>query len=162
MSLLGTAATLAAAVTTGLTGGAYLAFTVMVLPALDGAAASDAIATMQRVNVAAVRPPFMIVFFGSVLTAVAAAVSTLAAGDPTGTRALRLAGAGLAVGAFVITVAVNVPLNDGLAAIPPGTPDASGAWAQYSRSWGGANLIRGLVSVAGCAALVASITSGRS
>ena len=156
MSHLGTTATLAAAVTTGLTGGVYLAFTAMVLPALNGAVASDAVATMQRVNVAAVRAPFMIVFFGSVLTAVVAAVATLATGDPAGTRVLRLAGAGLAVGAFVTTVAVNVPLNDGLAAVSTGS-DSAETWAAYAQSWGAANLVRGALSAAAVVALIASV-----
>lgn len=157
MTLIGTTATITAAVTTGLTGGVYLAFTTMVMPALHGAGTAEAVATMQRVNVAAVRAPFMIVFFGSAATAVAAAIAQVASGHLTSLGALRLIGAGLAVGAFAITVAVNVPLNDALAATTPGTAEAATTWARFEGSWGTANLVRGLASIAATAALVASL-----
>lgn len=161
MTSLGTTATIAAVVTTGLTGGIYLAFTTMVLPALHGSAAAGSVATMQRINVAAVRGPFMIAFFGSVITAAAAAAIALVTGDPVSRRALRLVGAGLAVTAFMITAVVNVPLNDALAAVSPDSTEAAEAWGRYTRSWGPANLVRALVSIAATATLAASLLTSR-
>jgi uncharacterized membrane protein len=95
-------------VTNGLLAGIYLAFVVAVMPALRGLPDDTFVHVMNRINVVIVNPAFLAVFLGAPLLAV-----TLAAmrRDP-----LTIAAAGGAVVAVVITIAFNVPLNDGLAA----------------------------------------------
>ncbi|WP_433798898.1 anthrone oxygenase family protein [Actinomycetospora sp. CA-084318] len=99
------------ALTGGLLGGVYLAFDLAVLPALRrvpvGAPGPDPGDTMRAINVAIVRPSFLALLFGAPAFAVAAAVL---APSP-----LSIGSAALQVGGLVVTMAVNVPLNDRLA-----------------------------------------------
>ena len=129
---LDTAMTVTAAVLAALAGGVYFTFAAMALPALRALPAAQATSAMRRINVSAVRPPFMVVFFGGALTCAAFAL----------------------VG-FVITIVRNVPLNNGLAVDSPST-DAR--WRRFDRSWGRANIARSLASILGSVALTASLS----
>ena len=91
----------------GLLAGIYLAFVVAVMPALHGLPDDTFLRVMKRINVVIVNPAFLTLFLGAPVLAV-----TLAAvrRDP-----LTIAAAVAAVVAVITTLAVNVPLNDGLA-----------------------------------------------
>lgn len=150
--LFQTVATTTAAVCAGATGGMYVAFSTMVMPALNSRAASEAIAAMQRINVLAVRPPFMVLFFGC---AVASVVAGAAAGTSNTHGLLRFAGAVLSLTSFGMTVAVNVPLNNRLARVA-GAGDPA-AWQSFAQPWTRANSLRGVLALAGAAALAGSL-----
>lgn len=159
MSLVETVATTAAAVCAGATGGVYVAFSTMVMPALNTRAASEAVAVMQRINVRAVRPPFMTLFFGGALASVVAGVASLTSETPS---MMRLTGAALSLASFGLTVTVNVPLNNALARLPAGTgsgagPDNLGGWRAFERPWTRANSMRAALALAGAAALAGSL-----
>lgn len=108
MSTLGTVVATAAAVCAGATGGVYFAFSSMVMPALHARPVTEAIHAMQRVNVMAVRLPFMIVFFGGALASAAAAVTAGTGGAPAEQAPLRLAGAVLSLASVAVTIAASV------------------------------------------------------
>ena len=149
---LETFATTTAAVCGGATGGVYVAFSTMVLPALNARAASEAVSAMQRINVLAVRPPFMTLFFGG---AIASVISGVTAGTADAQGLLRVTGAALSLAGFGITVAVNVPLNNALARVSgEGDPNA---WRAFERPWARANTVRGALALAGAAALAGSL-----
>lgn len=160
-SVIETVAITAAAVCAGATGGVYLAFTSMVMPALTSRSASEAIGVMQRINVQAMRPPFMFFFFGGALASAVAGVTTAASETPS---VLRLVGVALSLASFGVTVAVNVPLNNSLARIPlglgtgngPGQAD-SGAWRAFERPWTRATTVRAALALGGTAALAGSL-----
>lgn len=147
-----TVATTAAAVAAGATGGVYIAFSTMVMPALNARAAGEAIGTMQRINVLAVRPPFMALFFGGAVASVVAGATAVAGEAP---NLVRLAGVALSLASFGLTVAVNVPLNNALARVP-GSGDQN-AWQAFEGSWTRANTVRGVLALAGAAALTGSL-----
>lgn len=149
---LTTVATSAAAVGSGLTAGVLLAFSISVMPALKTRPAADAMATMQQINVAIVSPIFMTVFLGGAAAAVAAAVSAFASGDDS--RLLVGVGAALfVVGCVVVTTAINVPLNDTLAAVEPGAPSAAETWSRYLDRWTTWNHARTAAATVGCIVL---------
>ena len=145
-------------------GGVYLAFSAMVMPALRSRPAADAIATMQHVNVAAVRAPFMAVFFGSAAAAVAVVVVEVlrarSADDASLGTALGLAGALLSLAGFVVTVAYNVPRNDLVAALDPTSVADQARWLALAREWTSANSLRGGLSLLGAALLGARVHLG--
>ncbi|WP_314149646.1 anthrone oxygenase family protein [uncultured Leifsonia sp.] len=142
-----------AALTTAAAGGVYLGFSALVMPALarsrDGAGAA---AAMNRINVLAPRSSFLIAFLGSALACVAAGVLVLGR-LPALDALLALLGAVLGVAGFAITVAVNIPLNNRLAA----SGDDAAAFAAFERPWRRANSARGAVSLVGAASLVAAL-----
>ncbi|MDL5158445.1 anthrone oxygenase family protein [Actinomycetospora termitidis] len=127
MSVLGVVAPVAG----GVLAGVYLAFDLAVMPALRRSrvpvgAPDDPAETMRAINVAIVRPSFLALLFGAPVLAVVAAVV-----EPT---PWTVAAAVLQVGGLVVTMAVNVPLNDGLA--------AGGPWERFVGPWTRAHRVR--------------------
>jgi uncharacterized membrane protein len=138
---------LLAALTTAVTGGVYVAFSAMVMPSLRDS--PDATGTMNRINVRAPRSFFKVAFFGSLLTCLAGGVLVL--GElPEPDAVLALVGAVAGVAGFVVTVAVNIPLNNRLAA---GTV----AYPAFAARWRRANAWRGLFSLVGATALATAL-----
>lgn len=159
--MLSSSTHLVAAGAAAVTGGVYLAFSAMVMPALRSRPAADAIATMQHVNVQAVRAPFMLVFFGGAAAAVAVEVvevvraltdGGLGVGTVTG-----LAGAALALASLVVTVVYNVPRNDLVAELDPTSVADQARWLALAREWTTANSLRGALSVLGAGLLGARV-----
>lgn len=137
---------MAAGTGSALVGGFYFAFSALVMPALRGRPASEAITAMNSINQKAVTPPFMILFFGS--AAASAAVVITAVVDPGSQPPLRVAGAAACLAGFISTMAVNVPLNNRLA------QNGSQEWNQFLRAWVPANHARAALSIAGAVGLL--------
>ncbi len=115
-----------ARVLSGLLSGLYLGFVVAVMPALrrlDDTAFTDA---MNRINEAIVNPVFLLLFLGTPVAC--CALLAWDRGPET------LVAAGTAVLAVVLTAAVNVPLNDALA--------ADGDRAAFERPWNRSHALR--------------------
>lgn len=136
------------------TGGFYVAFSAVVMPALRRRPAKDAIATMVSINQMAVRAPFMILFFGTAAACVAVAV--VAAADPLARSPIRVAGAASYLAGWASTIAVNVPLNNRLSEAIGDQPGQQ--WSSYEQSWTPANHIRAALSVAGAVGLLISVS----
>ncbi len=153
MTALGDAFAIIAAVCTGLAGGVYLGFSALVMPALLRRPAGDAIVTMQEVNRAAVRPPFMTVFFGAAIASAALIVVELVGFDGA-SSALRIAGGVLSLVGFVITAGYNVPRNNELAALDPTAAGAQQTWDRLAGEWTRGNHARAASSALGLVALL--------
>lgn len=142
------AALVAAVVTSGLMAGLFAAFSYAVLPGLGRTGDAVFVESMQRINVAILNGWFGVCFGGALVFTVLAAVLHL---DPDRRPALPwiAAGAGLYVLVLVVTFAVNVPLNDKLAAA---TGDPAAARAAFEAVWVRWNVVRTVLSTAvfGC------------
>ena len=120
-------------------GGVFVAFSVAVMPALRRRPAAEGVAVMQEVNRVIVSPLFLLLFLGTGVAGVVAAVLDVRAAP----------GAALyVVGALGVTMAVNVPLNNRL--------DAEGepVWARYLARWTAWNHVRAIAAT-GSAVLLA-------
>ena len=152
---------LVAAVMLGLMAGLFWSYAGSVLPALRGVDDRAAVEVMQRINVAIVTPFFVLVLFGALgFTAVAAA---LFRHRPAVLIPLVVALA-LYAATLLVTVTLNIPLNDRLAqAGPPAAlADPAAVWAEFSGPWIRWNTLRTLTSVgAFVAAAWALLESGR-
>ncbi len=104
---------------------------------------------MRRMNSAVERPPFLILFFLAPILALATVIAILVLGprDPRGFAGM--VGAVCVIGAFVTTVAINVPLNQRLA-------EGSVDWAAFTQTWGTWNAVRLWLSVIGAIGLGAA------
>ncbi len=152
VTLLGVAAVGAAT-----SGGVLFAFSSFVMPALARLDPPAGAAAMQSINVTAVRPSFMTVYFGTGLVAALAAVVAAVQG-----AAVALAVAGTAVylvGVLGITVALHVPLNNRLAAVTPDEAAASGLWREYQQRWTAANHVRAVAGAAAAALFVVALAA---
>lgn len=139
--ILTSAATLGAAAV----GGLFYAFSTFTMRGLDRTDPHDALTAMRGINAQAqADAPFLLMFVGSTLLALAVAVlAAVQLGRPG--SAYLLAGAVLSVLALVITIVVNVPLNNRLDALDPAglsAADAAKAWAAYYGPWTAWNHVR--------------------
>jgi uncharacterized membrane protein len=153
------ALTLAAALGCGLIAGVLFAFSAFVMNALARLQPAQGIAAMQSINIAVINPLFLSVFIGTAAACGFLAVSSLLRWHQPG-AAYLLAGSLLyLVGTFLVTRAFNIPLNDALASVAPGSPDSAALWARYLADWTVWNHIRTAAALAAAAALTLALCS---
>lgn len=154
-------ATAVAAVGSGLVAGLFLAFSIAVMPALRRLEGPAGIAAMQSINKAILNPVFGSLFGASTVLAALLAVATPVA--RVGAPVWQVAGGVLhVVGAFVVTVAVNVPLNNELAALDPASADRNRVWARFLTSWTAWNHARSVLTTAATVAFVVALQAAPS
>jgi uncharacterized membrane protein len=149
--------TFATALGCGLSAGVFFAFSSFVMPALDRLAPAQSIRAMNSINKLAVTPVFMTALFG---TALACAVLGVWAVTSWGERSAAFALAGCAlflVGAIVVTIAANVPLNDALMKVDPEATDAATRWSTYLSDWTPWNHVRAVTAIAASGLLMAAL-----
>ncbi|MFD0967717.1 anthrone oxygenase family protein [Plantactinospora endophytica] len=154
----------AAAMTTGLVAGVFLLYAHTIMPGLGRTDDRTFVGAFQAIDRAIINPFFMACFFGAlVLTGVAAALH-LRAGH-RGVLPWLVVAFGLYLVVVVITLAVNVPVNDAIKAA--GEPDRITDLARVRRDFGEArwrawNLVRVVLSSTafGCL-LVTLVLHGR-
>lgn len=129
------ALTLILSIGSGLIGGVFFAFSAFVMKALAQLPAEQGVRAMQRINVVVLESAFLAVFIGTAIVAGACAVVALSAWN--GAQSLLLLGASAAylLGAFGVTVRLNVPRNQRLAGLDADTQDAASYWPVYLREW---------------------------
>jgi uncharacterized membrane protein len=132
----------AAATLLGLSAGLFATFSYVVMPGLRRIGDATFVQSMRAINVAILNPVFAVVFGGAALVTVAALIGAWA----TDARPWLLAAFVLYVlGAFVLTGAVNVPLNDALEA---GTGPAAELRSAFEDTWVAVNHARSALTVA--------------
>ena len=144
----------ATAVGSGVMGGVLFAFSSFVMPALHRIPARDAVLAMQSMNERAPQG-LGLPLVGTAAASVALAVHAVVTREDG--WVLQLAGAGLYLAAFGITVAYHIPRNNALDAVDANGPDAARAWADYYGGWVRMNHVRAAAAVAGSAAYIASM-----
>jgi uncharacterized membrane protein len=142
-------------ITTGLIAGLFFAYACSAMPALAKFSDRDFVATMQSINRAILNPFFLLPFVGS-LPLIAAGV--LLAWRGYGRPALPWLIAALVLYglAFVITSAVNVPLNNELEAAGDvsGIADVAAVRERFEARWVTWNIVRTVVHSAAFGTLV--------
>jgi uncharacterized membrane protein len=149
--------TFATALGCGLSAGVFFAFSSFVMPALDRLAPAQSIRAMNAINRLAVTPVFMSALFGTTLACLVLGVWALTS---WGERPATLALAGCAlflVGAIVVTIAANVPLNDALMKVDPEAADAATRWSSYLSDWTRWNHVRAGTAIAASGLLIAAL-----
>lgn len=142
-----------ATVAMGLLAGLFYAFDCSVMPGLNRTDDRTFVSGMQQINVAILNGWFFAVFLGAPLVTALAGLLQLGGGSR---RVLLwiVAAFVLAGVEFVITVVVNIPLNDALAAAgdPEQIADLAAVRAQFEASWVRWNVARtvALTAAFGC------------
>lgn len=151
-----------AAVTTGLQAGLYYGFSCGVMPGLARGDDRTFVAAMQQINTAIVTPWFLVTFLGAPLLSALAVLLHLGERGPS--LVWAIVGFVLAAATVVITIVVNVPLNNALdaAGAPGRTLDPVGARAAFEAVWVWWNTVRALTSTGSLVALLGVLaTAGR-
>jgi uncharacterized membrane protein len=124
-----------AALGCGLIAGVFFAFSTFVMQALAQQPAAQGITTMQSINITVINPWFMTAFLGTGAACLLLIVALLLNWKQPA-AAYLLAGSLLyLVGTFGVTIAFNVPLNDALAIVKPGSSEGSILWTRYLIDW---------------------------
>lgn len=129
-------------------GGVFFAFSTFVMRALAQLPPAHGVAAMQRINVVVLNPLFLGVFLGTALVQAMAAGLSLVAWLPQRSPLLLAAAALYLVGTFGVTVALNVPRNDRLAAMAADSDAAGAYWPTYVREWTFWNHVRTVAALA--------------
>ncbi|WP_299447761.1 DUF1772 domain-containing protein [uncultured Phycicoccus sp.] len=148
-----------ASVATALNAGVFFAFSTFVMRAVDDLGPAGSVRAMQEINRRAPTPAFMTLLFGSTLLALGSGVVALVGAGPG--RWWAVAGAVAAVAALLVTIAVNIPLNQRLDRADPGGPDSADRWREFAAPWLRANHARGVLGVLASLLLaVAAVAAG--
>jgi uncharacterized membrane protein len=153
--VLGTAGP--AAVGCGLMAGLLFAFSNFVMTALSHQPPESAVRTMQAVNIFILNPVFLVVFLGTAVASLALAAAAMLDRQQAAAPWL-IAGAALyLIGTIGVTIAFNVPLNDRLAVVSAGSPEAGRFWLTYLTEWVQWNHLRTAAAVMASASFIVAI-----
>jgi uncharacterized membrane protein len=141
----------------GLVAGVFFAFSTFVMNALARLPAEQSIAGMQSINVAAINPWFMTALFGTAAACVVLVVASLLTWRAPGAACLLAGSALYLVGAILVTMLFNVPLNQTLARVEASSADSAGPWAGYVARWTAWNHVRTAASLAAAALITLAI-----
>ena len=152
--------TTVAAIGSAVVGGICYAFSTFIMRGLDRTDPTDAITAMRGINAeAAANAPFLIVFFGPALLAIAVGVVAVTRmGQPSSW--FLLAGAIFGVLAAIVTMLFNVPLNNHIDGVDPAglsAADAAREWHAYLGPWTAWNHVRAGSGVIAAALFLAGL-----
>lgn len=140
---------LAAVLGSGLIAGVFFAFSTIVMAALDRLTPAQSIAAMQSINITVINPLFMFVLFGTAaLAGYLGYVSYFSWGSAE--SKWLLFGSLAYIAAIVITLTLNVPMNEALAVLDPSAREAQQYWREFINKWSFFNHLRGVFSTMAC------------
>jgi uncharacterized membrane protein len=151
------ALTLLAALGSGLVAGIFFAFSAFVMAALHRLPAEGGIAAMQSINVTVLNPLFFAVFFGTAALSLVLAIPALLRWSEPGAFYVFAGSLLYLLGTIFVTMAFNVPLNNRLAAIKPGSAEGASLWTHYLSSWTAWNHVRTAASLAASALFIMAL-----
>ncbi|MEG4321543.1 MULTISPECIES: anthrone oxygenase family protein [unclassified Microcoleus] len=143
-----------AALGCGLMAGVFFAFSTFVMSALARLQPAQGIAAMQAINITAINPLFMTALFGTAAACIFLAVFSLLKWYQPGAAYLLIGSLLYLVGTVFVTIALNVPLNDALAKVEPGSAEGAKLWASYLVNWTIWNHIRSAAALGAAALLI--------
>ena len=142
-------ASLVGAVGTGIIGGIFYGFSSFIMAALGRLAPERATDAMNAINVTVITPSFLGWFLGMALVCGLIAVGALFNWQQTAAKLVFVASFAYLVGTFGVTMFLNVPLNDQLAAVDPA--QVSTLWPKYLDVWTTWNTVRTVFAIASSA-----------
>jgi uncharacterized membrane protein len=147
------------AVGCGAMAGVYFAFSGFVMTALSRIDQASGVAAMNSINTVILRSLFMPLFFGTTVAAVILAVVALFRWGTPGALSMFVGGVAYVLGMFVVTMLLNVPLNNVLQAAEPSIAEAATTWLRYLREWTMWNHVRTVASTVACALFIFALVA---
>jgi uncharacterized membrane protein len=141
----------------GLIAGVFFAFSAFVMTALGRLPPNQGMAAMQSINVAVLNPWFFAAFFGTAALCAILVIASFFRWSEPGAIFLLAGGLLYLVGTILVTMRLNVPLNDALAAAQPESAQARGLWTRYLAEWTAWNHLRTAASLAAAAAFIGAL-----
>jgi len=154
------ALTLATAVSAGLVGGVFFAFSNFVMKALGRLRPAEGAAAMQSINITVLTPAFMTALFGTGLACLVLIGWGFADLDEPYAGWLIAAGAIYLIGEIALTGAYHVPRNNALARVDPESEEGARIWRAYVVEWTRMNHARTAAGLAASALLAVALQAG--
>jgi len=149
--------TLLSALGCGLMAGVFFIFSNTVMSALARLQPPQGIAAMQSINRTILNPLFFVAFLGTAATSILLAISLLWRWQQPGAVYL-LAGCLLyLVGAILVTIVCNVPMNEALETVEPESVEAANLWTRYLTNWTAWNHVRTVASFLGAVSFILAL-----
>jgi uncharacterized membrane protein len=141
----------------GLIAGVFFAFSSFVMAALARLPAAQGVAAMQSINIVVINPLFLGALFGTAIACIALLVASVSGWSEP--RAFYLLAGGLLylLGTVLVTMVFNVPRNNALAAVDPGSAEAATLWVRYVTEWTAWNHVRGAAALAAAASFMLAL-----
>ncbi|HEY7382093.1 MAG TPA: anthrone oxygenase family protein [Beijerinckiaceae bacterium] len=149
--------TFAAAIGSALVAGIFFAFSTFVMAALGRIPADQGIRAMQSINVTVINPLFMLAFMGTGAVCLALVAGAYIRWDETSSKLMLIASILYLIGCIGVTMVLNVPLNDALAAVEASTPEAAAVWARYLADWTFWNHVRTVAPLISAVLFIAAL-----
>lgn len=146
-----------AALGCGLIAGVFFAFSTFVMSALARLQPAQGIAAFQSINITVYNPWFMGAFLGTAAACIFLAVSSLSRWHQPGAAYLLVGSLLYLVGTVGVTIVFNVPLNDALAVVDPGSADGASLWSSFLTNWTNWNHVRTAAALAAAASLTIAL-----
>ena len=150
--------TFAAAIGSALVAGVFYAFSTFVMAGLGRIPPEQGISAMQSINVTVLNPAFFLAFFGTPALCLALVAAAWINWDKPGSGLILAASMLYLAGCIGVTMFANVPLNNALAAVQPGTSEAATLWTRYLDVWTMWNHVRTAASLAAAILLAIALT----
>ncbi|HTJ31683.1 MAG TPA: anthrone oxygenase family protein [Dactylosporangium sp.] len=148
----------AATLLVGLSAGVFFAYSTSVMLALHKVEDRTFIDVMQKINTAILNGWFLTAYVGALLAAIVAVLLHLPAGH-RGPLPWLVAAVALYAVAFIVTAALNVPMNNQLDAAGPAAAIADPAAVRrvFEGPWVGWNLVRTVSSAGSLLAMAVAL-----
>jgi uncharacterized membrane protein len=104
-----------------------------------------------------INPWFFAAFFGTAALCVAVVIVSFLRWSEPGSIWLLTGGLLYLLGAILVTMLFNVPLNDALAAAEPGSAAGASLWTRYLAEWTAWNHVRTAAPLAAAAAFILAL-----
>lgn len=147
--------TILAALGSGLIAGVFFAFSTSVMKALGRIPPAEGMAAMQSINIVIINPVFLGAFLGTGIVSIVLAIVSLIRWQSPESAYLLAAALLYLIGSLLVTMVINVPMNDALAAATPA--DGLDIWTNYLSNWTFWNHIRTLASLTSMAAFIMAL-----
>ncbi len=149
--------TLLSALGCGLMAGVFFIFSNTVMSALARLQPPQGIAAMQSINRTILNPLFFVAFLGTAATSILLAISLLWRWQQPGAVYLLAGSLLYLVGAILVTIVFNVPMNEALETVEPESVEAANLWARYLTNWTAWNHVRTVASFLGAVSFILAL-----
>jgi len=149
--------TLLSALGCGLMAGVFFIFSNTVMSALARLQPPQGIAAMQSINRTILNPLFFVAFLGTAATSILLAISLLWRWQQPGAVYLLAGSLLYLVGAILVTIVFNVPMNEDLETVEPESVEAANLWTRYLTNWTAWNHVRTVASFMGAVTFILAL-----
>jgi len=152
------ALTLVSALGCGLVAGWFFAFSNHIMKSLGRMPEAQGIAAMQEINIAVINPWAMTALFGTALTCITLAVLSVVEGNEPEVYYPLAGSAVYVVGTVLVTMALNVPRNEALAAVDPASAEGAEIWRRFLSEWTFWNHVRTVAALVAATLLTIALS----